>query len=47
MTANTYKIKLHTLAKDPYDVLHRMIPADPSRKDSPMVNQFAKPIPLV
>jgi len=23
-----------------------MIPAVPSRKDSPVVNQFAKPIPL-
>jgi len=23
-----------------------MVPTDPSRKDSPMLNEFAKPIPL-
>ena len=30
----------------PSDAVQRIIPVDPSRKDSPVLNQFAKPIPF-
>ena len=46
MEAHTYGMEMHSLAKDPTNAVQRMLRGDPSRKNSPVLNQLAKPIPL-